>query len=167
MFWLIWLPLCIVAFLIIAPILNKKLGVWIKNGGLGGWSFIVVFVAFIGLVINFGTPPQTANTVYPDLQNPIYLVQIPGNQDNKYLISTEDLINGEEHILYILDRETGIPKQVTFSHSQLRIIYDNPSRPFLAKIIYSCETSPFWLLICSNPSPYLYELHLSDNSILK
>lgn len=165
MFWLVWLPLSIIAFLIIAPILNKKLRFLIEDGGLAVWTYIVMLVVLIGLVINFVATP-TAKTVYPDLKNPVNLVQIPGNQDNKYIIYTEDLTNGEEYILYRLNG-AGIPEQITFSHSELRIVYDNPSRPFLAKILYTCKASRFWLLTCTNPSPYLYELHLSSNSILR
>ena len=167
MFWSVWLPLCIVAFLIIGPKLNRKLGVWIANqGGPLFWVFLVAAVTFVGLVINTVFAPL-AKTVYPDLKNPIYLTPIPGNQDNKYLISTEDLIHGEKYTLYFLNSETGIPEQITFDHSQVRIVYDNPPRPFSAKILYTCKAKRFWLLHCTNPSPYLYELHLPTDPILK
>ncbi|KKS62416.1 MAG: hypothetical protein UV29_C0016G0032 [Candidatus Collierbacteria bacterium GW2011_GWD2_42_50] len=82
----------IVAFLLIGPKLNKELGFWIADqGGTLLWVFVVVAVVFIGSIINSSFVPL-AKTVYPDLKNPIYLTPIPGNQDNKYLISTEDLI---------------------------------------------------------------------------
>lgn len=166
MFWLVWLPLFILAFFIIVPKFNMNLRVWLAaNDGPKILILLVIIVAFVGFAINFGVI-RTAKTVYPDLKNPVNLVQIPGNQDNKYLIYTEDLTNGEEYILYRLNG-AGIPEQITFSHSELRIVYDNPSRPFLAKILYTCKASRFWLLTCTNPSPYLYELHLSSNSILR
>ena len=167
MFWLVWLPLSLIAFFIIVPQFNKNLKVWLaENDGVWLLVLSVIALVLVGLAINF-TGLSPTKTVYPDLKNPVYLTQLPGNQDNKYLIYTEDLINGEEYILYSLNSETGIPKQITFSHGELRLVYDNPSRPFLAKILYTCKAKRFWRLNCNNPSPYFYELHLSTDSILK
>jgi hypothetical protein len=171
MFWIFWLPIIVFVAMMIWSVIDIVVG-------FGDWddfaqyifiSFLTAAIVFMifglgSVLISYAVP---AKSVYSDTENPVYLVQFPGSENNQYLISTEDLKSGEKYSYYFINPETGIPEQEFIDRSKARLVFDNPEKPFYAEVKYTCPASEFWLVDCASTSPYKIEFHLPDNSILK
>ena len=170
MFWILWLPLfvflCIFVTATIKSIIKKK-----PNYSLSGflWGLLWgLFIVSVGLIINQQLSISNVAKVYADLENPVYIETIPGNTDgNKYLIYTENVADGGTYNYYYLNSESSIPKYAEIKSAEVRLVYDNPAKPFFVEIKAICSSKKIWLLWCTNPSPYKVEFHLSEDAIIK
>ena len=170
MFWVLWLPIAAFAVMLIFVIVDCiRWGFWHDFfNNLLMISLVTMLIFMVASVVSLIVATYVpAKTVYSDAENPVYLVQIPENKDNKYLISTEDLKQGEIYSYYFKNSDTGISELATIDRSKARVVFDSPTQPFFAEIKYTCAASKFWLIDCTNLSPYKIEFHLPEDSILK
>ena len=165
MFFIVYLPLAVfgIAFgyYIISAINDKDwtiaLGGFFKSSG---WGLLTsLFFLVFGFLMFWGDAPAS---VYSDTNHPQYLVSIPGYDTPKYLISTESLEGGENYTFAL----NASQEMQTFSASLVRIVTDDPTRPFIAEIKHTCDGKKLWVPFCLNPSPYRYEIHIPTGSII-
>jgi hypothetical protein len=168
MFWILWLPLFMLAIFVLYSLVNAllnnnthKIGKYVFKGFK--WALITLLG---GLFFNVMVMSSAPVSPYPDLNNPVYLARAPETPGNVYLISTDDLAKGKiYHYYFIADNKTGISQSDSISSDAAHLVEDNPSRPFYVKIKYTCKFDRLWSLWCINTSPYSLEFHLPKDSI--
>lgn len=170
MFWIVWLPL-IVLFLValISILYDISSGVDLDSILEALWRGIKVgfWVFVVGIVINIvGAATITANLVYADIEHPIYLARVPDQNTPKYIVSTEALNSGGVYTYYFINNH-GVPDSANSNPSYIRLVEDNPAKPFYAPVKHTCPFNRFWFLWCSSNSPYTMEFHVPPDSILK